>query len=74
MVVVIPVTWLRNGWIVFFLIFPIFCCINLLPVLLDGVSGSGRFPGLIILFNEPIRSRSDKAGLGGGIGRGGGID
>lgn len=45
-----------------------------LPDLADGVSGSGRFPGLIILFREPMRSRSDSAGLGGGIGRCGGID
>lgn len=48
--------------------------INLLPDEADGVSGSGRCPGLIILFREPMRSRSDKAGLGGGIGRCGGID
>lgn len=43
--------------------------IKLLPDLEDGVSGSGLFPGLIILFREPMRSRSDKAGLGGAIGR-----
>lgn len=44
----------------------LFCCWS-------GVSGSGRCCGPMMRFNEPvIRSRSDKAGLGGQTGRRGG--
>lgn len=42
---------------------------NILPDLGLGVSGSGRLPGLIIRFSDPIRSRNDNDGLGGGSGR-----
>lgn len=40
-----------------------------IPGLDLGVSGSGRFPGVIILLKDPIRSRIDNDGLGGGSGR-----
>lgn len=47
------------------------------PTGFGGVSGNGRLAaadGWIIRFSDPIRSRSDSDGLGGGSGRCGGTD